>query len=76
MILNKRGKHLISKEVSNPSPKSGQILLRVLACGVCRTDLHIIDGDILNPKMPLILGHEMVGEVIGLGINANKFSYW
>jgi alcohol dehydrogenase, propanol-preferring len=49
----------------DPEPSSGQILLRVLACGVCRTDLHIVDGELACPKLPLVLGHQIVGEVVG-----------
>ena len=47
-----------------PRPGPGQVLLRVLACGVCRTDLHIVDGELPEPKLPLVLGHQIVGEVI------------
>jgi alcohol dehydrogenase, propanol-preferring len=74
MVLNQQGKPLDYQNVPDPMPKEGQVLLRVLSCGVCRTDLHIIDGELKNPKKSLILGHEIVGEVIGLGANANEFS--
>jgi len=74
MIFKKQDKPLVYKNVPDPTPKENQVLLRVLSCGVCRTDLHIIDGDLKNPKKSLILGHEIVGKVIGLGANANQFS--
>lgn len=74
MLLKKQGKPLVYENVPDPKPKENQVLLRVLSCGVCRTDLHIIDGDLKNPKKSLILGHEVVGEVIELGTNANQFS--
>jgi propanol-preferring alcohol dehydrogenase len=50
-----------------PQPEAHQVLIRVQACAVCRTDLHIVDGELPNPKLPLILGHEIVGEVVQLG---------
>src|SRR2546426_5608183 len=50
-----------------PEPGPGQVLLAVRACGVCRTDLHVADGDLPNPKLPLVLGHEIVGTIAGLG---------
>ena len=51
-------------ELPDPEPSSGQILLRVRACGVCRTDLHIVDGELTEPKLPLVPGHQIVGEVL------------
>ncbi len=56
-----------------PEPARDEVLLRVLACGVCRTDLHIIDGELPSPSLPLILGHQIVGEVIGLGKDIKEF---
>jgi alcohol dehydrogenase, propanol-preferring len=58
---------LRAAEVPRPAPGAGQLLLRVRACGVCRTDLHVIDGELPDPKLPLILGHEIVGHVEQLG---------
>ncbi|RME57289.1 MAG: zinc-binding alcohol dehydrogenase family protein, partial [Candidatus Dadabacteria bacterium] len=52
------------KEVNTPSLENGEILVKVLTCGVCRTDLHVIEGELKNPKLPLIVGHQVVGEVI------------
>lgn len=73
MLFKKQGQPLTYMDVPDPKPKENQVLLRILSCGVCRTDLHIIDGDLKNPKKSLIPGHEIVGEVIGLGANANQF---
>ncbi len=67
MVLDRAGEPLQWREVSRPVPDSGELLLRVRACGVCRTDLHVTDGDLSNPKFPLILGHEIVGTVVSSG---------
>jgi len=64
MVLDQRGTPLRLAELPDPEPATGQILLRVLACGVCRTDLHIVDGDLQEPKLPLVPGHQIVGEVL------------
>ncbi len=60
--------------VERPVPGDEEVLLKVLACGVCRTDLHIIDGELPDAKFPLILGHEIVGVVIERGMQAHRFS--
>jgi propanol-preferring alcohol dehydrogenase len=67
MLLERAGQPLHPAELPVPSPGPGQILLKVLACGVCRTDLHIYDGELDHPKLPLVLGHEIVGRVEALG---------
>jgi propanol-preferring alcohol dehydrogenase len=67
MVLDTRGQPLRLAEVPDPEPGPGQILLRVRACAVCRTDLHIVDGELPKPKLPLILGHQIVGEVLAGG---------
>lgn len=67
MVFEKPGQPLICKTVPVPSPSSQQILIKIIACGVCRTDLHIIDGELNNPKLPLIPGHEIIGEVMKTG---------
>jgi alcohol dehydrogenase, propanol-preferring len=64
MLLEKIGEPLRERDVPIPEPDSGQVLIRVSACAVCRTDLHVIDGDLQEPKLPLILGHEIVGEIV------------
>jgi alcohol dehydrogenase, propanol-preferring len=67
MILEKPGTALRESEVVTPSPGAGKVLVRVLACAVCRTDLHVVDGELPNPKLPLIPGHEIVGEIVECG---------
>ena len=73
MLLERPGTPLVAREVPDPAPGPGQVLLRVRACAVCRTDLHIIDGDLRDPKLPLALGHEIVGTVVARGTNATRF---
>jgi alcohol dehydrogenase, propanol-preferring len=73
MVLDAPGGSLRSARVPIPEPGPGQVLVKVLACGVCRTDLHILDGELPDPKLPLILGHEIVGEVVGAGAGAARF---
>ena len=74
MLLKKIGSSLELSEVCTPTPSSEQILIQVSACAVCRTDLHIFDGELHSPKLPLILGHEIVGRVKELGSNVQGFS--
>jgi alcohol dehydrogenase, propanol-preferring len=64
MLLERPREPLRLADAPEPVPEAGQVLLRVLACGVCRTDLHIVDGELAKPKLPLVLGHQVVGEVI------------
>lgn len=72
MVLQQPGQLLKFMEVPVPHPNNDQVLLRVRACGVCRTDLHIVDGELDQPKLPLILGHEIVGEVVETGANVSQ----
>jgi len=74
MVLEQPGEPLRHREVAVPSPTPEQVLIRVHACGVCRTDLHIVDRELPDPKLPLILGHEIVGTVAGLGEKVNRFN--
>lgn len=67
MILNAPGARLQAVEVPVPVPTAEQVLIRVHTCGVCRTDLHIVDGELTQPKLPLIPGHQIVGTVVGHG---------
>src|SRR5438034_11419183 len=67
MVLDEARKPLRLAELPDPEPNHGQIRLRVLACGVCRTDLHIVDGELPEPKLPLVPGHQIVGEVLDGG---------
>jgi propanol-preferring alcohol dehydrogenase len=72
MVLRTIGKPLVLAEHPDPSPGPGEIMVRVEACGVCRTDLHVVDGDLPNSKLPLVPGHEIVGivESLGSGVTA------
>jgi propanol-preferring alcohol dehydrogenase len=67
MVFEGVGRPLRSVERPRPEPGAGQVLIRVGACGVCRTDLHIRDGDLDEPRLPLVLGHQIVGRIEGLG---------
>ncbi len=67
MLLRAPGEPLEATEISTPEPGPGQVLIRVAACGVCRTDLHVLDGELPEPKLPLVLGHQVVGSVEALG---------
>src|SRR5579864_3329059 len=69
MVLEKSGTPLRFKEVAVPKPAANQVLVKITACGVCRTDLHILDGELDKPKLPLIPGHEIVGSVVKTGNN-------
>jgi propanol-preferring alcohol dehydrogenase len=73
MILERPGKPLHAVEVPTPKPAANEILIRVLACGVCRTDLHVVDGELPKPKLPLIPGHEIVGIVDERGKSTHRF---
>jgi alcohol dehydrogenase, propanol-preferring len=67
MVLEQAGKPLVLKRIPLPSPSEKQVLVRIIACGVCRTDLHIVDGELNKPKLPLIIGHEIVAAVVKKG---------
>jgi alcohol dehydrogenase, propanol-preferring len=67
MVLDAAGTPLREAEVPDPEPASGQVLIDVHSCAVCRTDLHIVDGELSRPKLPLVLGHQIVGRVLGGG---------
>jgi propanol-preferring alcohol dehydrogenase len=67
MLLDAAGSPLREAELPEPVAGRGQILLQVGACGVCRTDLHVVDGELTKPKLPLVLGHQVVGEVVSGG---------
>ncbi len=73
MLLEKAGQPLVEKEVEIPHPAEGQLLVKVKSCGVCRTDLHIVDGDLQDGKTPLIPGHEIIGEVVEVPKSTNHF---
>jgi alcohol dehydrogenase, propanol-preferring len=64
MVLERPGEPLRAAELEQPEPGEGQVLVRVHACGVCRTDLHVVDGELPDPKLPLVPGHQIVGDVL------------
>jgi len=72
MVLNKIGAALEWTELADPQPGPGEIRVRVSACGVCRTDLHVMDGELPNPKIPIIPGHEIVGRIDLLGADVKE----
>ena len=67
MVLERPGSPLVLRERPVPAPGAGEILVEIAACGVCRTDLHVVDGELPDPKLPIIPGHEIVGRVAALG---------
>jgi alcohol dehydrogenase, propanol-preferring len=73
MLLDAPGHALRFADVPTPEPGPREVLIRVAACGVCRTDLHIVDGELPDPKLPLIIGHEIVGHVVDRGRDAERF---
>jgi propanol-preferring alcohol dehydrogenase len=74
MVLEAPGRPLREADLPLPQPGPDQVLIRVHACGVCRTDLHVADGELPDPKLPLVLGHEIVGTVEAAGERAGMFS--
>jgi propanol-preferring alcohol dehydrogenase len=73
MILDVPGEPLRNADVAVPEPGVGQVLLRVRCCAVCRTDLHVVDGELPDPRLPLIPGHQIVGTVVKPGENVGRF---
>ncbi|WP_038712477.1 zinc-dependent alcohol dehydrogenase family protein [Burkholderia sp. lig30] len=74
MVFDGVSPHLLLRDLPDPSPGPGQLLIDVHACGVCRTDLHVVDGDLTEPKRPVIPGHEIVGTVAALGQGVTGFT--
>jgi alcohol dehydrogenase, propanol-preferring len=74
MILDVPGEPLRVAEVATPEPGEGQVLLRVHCCAVCRTDLHVVDGELPDPRLPLIPGHQIVGTVERIGDHVDSFT--
>lgn len=74
MVLHQIHQPLVLEQRITPTPGPGEILLRVEACAVCRTDLHVVDGELPHPRLPIVPGHEIVGwiEALGMGVNALK----
>ncbi|MFB3101719.1 MAG: zinc-dependent alcohol dehydrogenase family protein, partial [Alphaproteobacteria bacterium] len=73
MVLDRVNTPLVMRTIDDPTPGSNDVLIGVRACGVCRTDLHIVDGELTEPKLPIIPGHEIVGEVIAVGERVERF---
>ncbi len=73
MVLNVHGQPLRATELPKPKPAAGQVLIQVRACAVCRTDLHVVNGELADPKLPLVPGHEIVGVVMEKGKNGSRF---
>ena len=74
MVLDRQRHPLRLAELPDPEPAPGQVLISIHACGVCRTDLHIVDGELSEPKLPLVPGHQIVGTVVGAGEGAERFA--
>lgn len=74
MVLEKPRQPLVLRDVPKPKPDAGQLLVRIATCAVCRTDLHIVDGELPDPKLPLIPGHQIVGRVEEIGTGVETFS--
>src|SRR5690349_3286532 len=74
MLLTSPRAPLAARDLPLPEPGPGQVRVRVAACGVCRTDLHVADGELTRPKLPLVLGHEIVGRVDALGDGVTRFA--
>jgi propanol-preferring alcohol dehydrogenase len=73
MVLDAPGQPLRPADLPMPSPAPDQALIRITACGICRTDLHILDGDLAHPKLPLIPGHQIVGTITATGTHVTRF---
>jgi len=73
MLFETPGRPLRLADLPTPKPGAGQFLIRVFACAVCRTDLHVVDGELMQPKLPLIPGHEIVGTIEAKGDGAERF---
>src|SRR4249920_2174103 len=67
MVLESAGGRLRPDDLPDPAPGAGEVLLRVRACGVCRTDLHLVDGELPEAKLPIVPGHEIVADVVACG---------
>jgi alcohol dehydrogenase, propanol-preferring len=73
MVLDRPGTPLVMRERPVPQPATGEILVEIAACGVCRTDLHVVDGELPHPKLPIVPGHEIVGQVAAIGEGVSGF---
>jgi alcohol dehydrogenase, propanol-preferring len=73
-VLTAAGRPLAGAELTTPRPGPQQVLIRVQACAVCRTDLHVVDGELPDPKLPLVPGHEIIGRVVEKGESTDRFA--
>ena len=73
MVLDRPGQPLRLRRLAKPKPGAGRVLVKVAACGVCRTDLHVVDGELTHPKLPIVPGHEIVGRVEAVGAGVHRF---
>ncbi len=73
MLLDRPGEPLRLAKLPVPEPGPGQVLVEVTACGVCRTDLHVVDGELTEAKLPIVPGHEIVGRVVEMGPGVDQF---
>src|SRR5437867_6388633 len=74
MVLERPGTPLIERERPIPAPGADEILVEVAACGVCRTDLHVVDGELADLTLPIVPGHEIVGRVAAMGANVRSLA--
>lgn len=74
MVLDRPGLPLTMRERETPAPGRGEVLVEIAACGVCRTDLHVVDGELPRPKLPIVPGHEIVGRVAAVGEGVTGFA--
>jgi alcohol dehydrogenase, propanol-preferring len=74
VLVERAGAPLVARDLAVPDPGEDDVLLRVLACGVCRTDLHVADGDLPPRARPMVPGHKIVGEVVRCGARVTRFA--
>ena len=74
MVLEAPGQPLRAMDLAIPTPSPTQVLIQIHACGICRTDLHVVDGELTQPKLPLIPGHQIVGTVVARGAHVERFA--
>ncbi|MCO5946608.1 zinc-dependent alcohol dehydrogenase family protein [Mucilaginibacter flavidus] len=72
MVFERAGEPLVYNKLPVPRPAANQVLIKIIACGICRTDLHVVDGELTRPKLPLVPGHEIIGKVVGRGSDVNS----
>jgi propanol-preferring alcohol dehydrogenase len=71
MVLHRRREALRAEDIPTPEPNPEQVLIEVTVCGLCRTDLHVVDGELLDPKLPLVPGHQVVGRIVAVGAHVD-----